>query len=146
MFLVDLSVVPCLSGKSCGPGRSFEASRRARAGKDLCFLRMRPALYRLSLVYCCANWMCFFPAATTGKRTFRGSGTDMGEEDGTSSRFSCWSSSVTRTTGGTRIDLVRRGPPPTLWKTSRFLLLSFLLNVMFYIKHLSYYLDVLFNL
>ena len=56
MFLVDLSVVPCLSGKSCGPGRSFEASRReAREGKDLCFLRMRPALYRLSLVYCCAK-------------------------------------------------------------------------------------------
>ena len=55
MFLVDLSVVPCLSGKSCDPGRSFEASRRARAGKDLCFLRMRPALYRLSLVYCCAK-------------------------------------------------------------------------------------------
>ena len=55
MFLVDLSVVPCLSGKSCGRGRSFEASRRARAGKDLCFLRMRPALYRLSLVYCCAK-------------------------------------------------------------------------------------------
>ena len=87
----------------------------------------------------------FFPASTTRKRTFRGSGTDMGEEDGTSSRFSCWSSSVTRTTGGTRIDLVRRGPPPTLWKAIRFLLLSFLLNVMFYIKHLSYYLNVLFK-
>ena len=55
MFLVDHSVVPCLSGKSCGPSRSFEASRRARAGKDLCFLRMIPALYRLSRVYCCAK-------------------------------------------------------------------------------------------
>ena len=95
LFVVDLSVVPCLSGKSCGPGRSFEASRRARAGKDLCFLRMRPALYRLSLVYCCAKEgkakldVLFFPASTTRKHTFRGSGTDMGEEDGTSSRFSC---------------------------------------------------------